>query len=591
MRTLVVWTGLLLCGASMAAAQLAVSQPQEQILLLPLTVGRAEDSAASVKTTDLARERLATLARYKIVVVPKAKLCEALQASGFGCDGLLDDQQARQLARFLRVSAYTTGRLEPDGNALAARMRVIDISSSGLASSFTVSNPTTTTPETLAEAVAQRLNVLVRAAESARECTTLRQRGNLPRAVQAAQKSLAADPGAVGAHLCLILVYEAQRQPPDSLLAVANRVLAIDSLNATAWDTRRAVAQQKNDTTMWIGALQRLVAIEPYNIGRLLGTAQLLYQMKRYEDAVVVLDRGLAANPGDQAMIELRTRTCIDGAMWRCALGGLTMAAEQDTTLPHDTAWVRVAIGAAQQIPDTQGYVYWTGVAVRHFPGDYTFWKTHGSALDLAGKPDSAIVAYTRALAINPNDIATGLLVAKSIVDNAVWDTTGVRGDTARLGALRTRYADHMDSARVYTDRALSAPDTTYRISAAVIMLTAGSKLAQAGAYSRAYSWLDRTLSVVERETEGPRRQIRVNASFWWGLSSFQTLASAWGPMAASKNCGQARAFNDRLVRTREALTFGARVHVGTANNLLQGLARYEEQMPKVKQAFKCTNF
>jgi tetratricopeptide (TPR) repeat protein len=590
-RILVVWTALLCGVADLVGAQLAVSQPQEQILLLPLAVGRAEDSAASVKTMDLARERLTAIARYRIVVVPKAKLCEALQASGFGCDGLLDDQQARQLARFLRVSAYTTGRLERADAALAARLRVVDISSSGLAGSFAVAGATLTTPETLAEAVAQRINVLVRAAENARECTTLRQRGNLPRAVQAAQKAIAADPGAVSAHLCLILVYEAQRQPADSVLAVANRVLAIDSLNATAWDTRRGVAQQKNDTTMWIGALQRLIAIEPYNVGRILGTAQLLYQMQRYPDAVANLDRGLATNPGDQAMIELRTRACIDGAMWRCALDGLTMAAEQDTMLPHDTAWVRVAIGAAQQIPDTQAYVHWTGVAVRHFPGDYTFWKTHGSALDLAGKPDSGIVAYTRALAINPNDIATGLLVAKSIVDNAVWDTTGVRGDTARLAALRTRYADRLDSARVYTDRALAAPDTTYRISAAVIMLTAGSKLAQAGAYGRAYPWLDRTLTLVERDTEGPRRQIRVNASFWWGLSSFQTLSAAWTPMAASKNCAQARAFNDRLARTKEALTFGARVHVGTANNLLQGLARYEEQMPKVKAAFKCTNF
>jgi tetratricopeptide (TPR) repeat protein len=585
-------TGLLVGAVGVAAPQLAVSQPQEQILVLPLAVGRPEDSAASIRAMDVARERLGSIARYKVVVVPKAKLCEALGASGFGCDGLLDEQQARQLARFLRADAFTTGRLVANGTSLEARLRVFDIGSSGLAGAFTVSSATTTTPETLGEAVAQRLNVLVRAGESVRECTTQRQSGKLPRALQAAHKALEADPSAASAHLCMILVYEAQRQPPDSLLAVANRVIAIDSMNSTAWDTRRGVAQQKNDTTMWIGALLELVKIEPYNVARLLGTAQLLYQMKRYDEGVAILDRGLATNPGDQAMNELRTRMCIDGAKWRCALDGLTVAGEQDTTLAHDTAWVRVVIGAAQQIPDTQAYVKWTGIAVRNFPGDYTFWKTHGSALDLAGQPDSAVAAYKRSLAINPNDIGTGLLVAKSIVDNAVWDTSGVGRDTARLNALRARYAERMDSARVYTDRALAAADTSFRIPAAVIMLTAGSKLAQAGAYPRAYPWLDRTLSVVETdEAEGPRRQIRVNASFWWGLSSFQTLASAWGPMAASKNCGQARAFNDRLTRTREALVFGASVHPPTANNLLTGLSRYEEQMPKVKQAFKCSNF
>lgn len=591
MRTLVAVIGIVAGAAAPALAQLAVSRNTEQILLLPLGVQRAEDSATSVKTIDLARERLASLARYKVNVVPKAKLCEALQASGFPCDGLLDEQQARQLARFLRVQAYTVGQLEPNGSSLSARVRVLDIGSSGLATAVTVSDPTTTTPEALGEAIARRLNTLVRAGEDARECTTQRQRGNLPRALRAAEKAIEADSAAIGAYLCQILVYEAQRQPPDSLLAVANRVIAVDSLSATAWDTRRSVATQLSDTTMLIDALRQLIRIEPYNLGRMLGTAQLLYQMQRYEDAKVILDGGLTNNPGDQAMIELRTRICIDGALWRCALDGLAMAAEHDTVLPHDTTWIRTIIGAAQAVPDTAALVRWTTVAVQHFPNDYAFWKAHGSALESAGMPDSAIAALQRALAINPQDLATGLLVAKALVDNAQWDTTGVAGDTAQLNARRAVYAARMDSAKVYVDRALASSDTTYHLSAAVIMLTAGSKLAQAGAYSSAYPWLDQTLAMVSQDTAGPRRQIRVNASFWYGLSSFTTLAAAWTPMAESKSCTQARAFNDRLVRTREALMFGARVHPPTVTNLLQGLGRYEEQMPRVKQAFKCTNF
>jgi tetratricopeptide (TPR) repeat protein len=578
-----------------AAPQLAVNQASEQILLLPLRVDRAEDSVASVKTMDLARERLTSLARYKVVVVPKAKLCEALQASGFPCDGLLDEQQARQLARFLRVNAYTTGQLEANGDGLAARVRVLDIGSSGFATAVTVADPTTRTPEALAEAIAQRLNTLIRAGENARECTTQRQRGNLPRAMQAAQRAIAADSAAVSAYLCLILVSEAQRLAPDTLLALANRVIAIDSLNATGWDTRARIAQQVSDTTMWIGALQQLIAVEPYNIGRMLGTAQLLYQMKRYEESRAILDRGLSSNPGDQAMQELRTRVCIDGSLWRCALEGLTTAAGQDTTLPHDTTWIRVVIGAAQQVPDTQALVRWTTVAVQNFPGDASFLKAHGAALELGGMADSAITIYKQALQRDPTDLATGLLVAKSIVDNAAWDTTGVRGDTVRLSALRTAYGARMDSAKVYIDRALAAPDTTYRLSATVIMLTAGSKLAQAGAYGRAYAWLDETLRLGEpaspADTAGAKRQIRTQASFWFGLSAVQTLVPVYQAMVNSKSCTEAAAVNQRIQRTKQALIDGARVHPPTANSLLGNLQRFEDQMPRVKQAFRCTNF
>jgi tetratricopeptide (TPR) repeat protein len=591
-RTLALLIALVPGATTLARAQLAITQPTEQLLLLPLGVSRAEDSVTSIRVMDAARDRLAQLARYKVVVVPKAKLCEALQASGFPCDGLFDDQQARQLARFLRVQAYTSGALAESG--AGARVRVVDIGSSGFATSFTVRNGTGGTPQALAESIAVRLNGVVRAGESARECTSQRQRGQFARALQAAQKALAADPSAVSAHLCMILVYEAQRLPPDSLVAVADRVLRIDSLNASAWDTRRGVGQQKSDTAMWIGALQQLVRIEPFNTQRILGTATLLFQMKNYEGARAILDQGLAANPGDQAMIELRTRVCIEGALWRCALDGLTAAAEHDTMLPHDTTWIRTLIGAAQQIPDTQALLRWTRVATANFSGVAAFWKARGQAYEWVAQGDSALIMYIQAVALNPADIAGGLLIAKAMVDRAVWDTAAanrVKDDTAQLSAMRRAFAARFDSARTYIDRALTAADTTFRTPATVIQLTAGTKLAQAGAFAHAYPWLDRTLTAVERETEGPRRSIRTNASFWFGFASVQTMSPAYSAMAVSKDCGQAKTFNDRLVRTREALMFGATVSQNAVRQLLGAVSRFEEQMPKVKAAFKCTNF
>ena len=108
-------------------AQLAITQPTTRLLILPLAVTSSTDSAASIATMDAARDRLAVLARYKVIVVPKAKLCEALKASGFSCDLVLDEAQARELGRFLNVHAYTVGRMERSGSTLSARVRVVDI--------------------------------------------------------------------------------------------------------------------------------------------------------------------------------------------------------------------------------------------------------------------------------------------------------------------------------------------------------------------------------------------------------------------------------------------------------------------------------
>lgn len=581
-----------------APAQLAISQPTERLLVLPLGVRTAADSAASVAVMDGAREKLAALARYKVLVIPKAKLCEALQASGFPCDGLLEESQARLLARFLNADAFTTGTLMREGTALKADVRVVDIGGAGFAFAFTATNGNPGTPAALAEAVAARLNTIVRAGEYARECQNHRQRGAFARALESARKAFAIEPNLTAAHLCVATVYEVQRMPPDSLIAAATRALRGDSLNATAWETIARNYQVKGDTLKAIEAFIAQLRGEPVNTRLRLGVAQTLLQQRQYQRAVDLLDDGLARNAGDQVMIDLRTRICIDGELWRCALDGLTRRAEADTSLLADTAFLKTVLGAAQQLSDTQALLRYGHAAARAHPNSAAFWKALGSAFELAGRPDSAIWAYRRSLTIDPSDLAGGLLVAKAMIEGAVYDTAQVnrwKADTARVRALRQAYADRMDTAKVYITRALAASDTGLRINTAVIMLTAGSKLAQAQAYEHAYPWLDQTLQTVAprapADTTGPRHQIRVQASFWFGLTSVQTLGGPYKAMLDSKHCGEAKAINDRIVRTKGALTLGARVHPPTANTLLLNLGRYEELMPRVKQAYKCTNF
>src|SRR5206468_396755 len=104
--------------------------------------------------------------------------------------------------------------------------------------------------------------------------------------------------------------------------------------------------------------------------------------------------------------------------------------------------------------------------------------------------------------ALSSTDISSALMSAKAIVDGASYDTARARqlqlsGDTARLVALRAVYANRIDSARTYLAMALPSHDTALQIRAVIILLTGGSKLAQANIWDRAYPWLDQTLQVV----------------------------------------------------------------------------------------------
>ena len=607
MRALQLAVALTIGIATPAAAQLAAPQaPSQRLLVLPFQASAA-DSAASIALADAVRDRVTALAKNRVMVVPKAKLCEALKASGFPCDGLLDDQQARQLARFLQVHAYLTGSFGKDGPTLKADAQLIDIASSGMTGSFTVSDANPGTTAALADLIAQRVASIVRISEPIRNCNDERKKGQFARARNEANKALAVDPNSTGAHLCIATIYEAQRMPIDSVIAASERALKGDSLNGTALENIARGYQQKGDTLKALDAFIRQLRGEPRNVGKRLGIAQMLRQMKQHQRAVDLLNEGLKVMPGETQLLELKGVICAEASMFRCALDVFIAKAEHDTTLLADTSFLKAAIGAAQhqQVSDTQALLKFSAAAYRRFPNNISFIRARAGAFELGGMTDSALAYYKKALAIEPNDVSTSLQIAKTLIDRAVFDTTQARmlrerKDSIGLRTLQQSFAVRVDSARPFLRPGLASSDSTQRLAASVIMLTGGSKLAQAAAYDHAYNWLDSLLQVVApksaSDTLGPRFQVRVNGSFWYGLSSVLTLNKPYQEVSKLKpqdrdRCERAKALYDRIMRTKAGLTLGRRVHPPTADQMLGFVAQYEKAIPQVRRAFKCTNF
>src|SRR5467141_1474757 len=586
-------------AAASAPAQLAVTQPTEKLLVLPLMVSSPADSAISIAVMDAARERLSSLARYKVLLVTKSKMCEALAASGFPCDGLMDARQAEQLARFLSVNSWTLGTLSHNSSTLTAQIHVVS-GGSGFSATFTATGGPTGSPQPLSEAIAQRLNAIIRAAEYARSCTEQRGRNNLAKALDEARKALAIEPYLPAAHLCLLSVFEIQRLGPDSAIAHALAALKGDSLNGEAWRRLGDAYLAKGDSARYYDSYIGLARSDIHNPNLVVGIASLLEQRHQYAKIVSLTTEGLAANPGNQQLLDLKKRACIAGEQWRCVLDMLGAQAKADTTALGDSVTLRIAIGAAQTISDTQNLLFWTRAAIKHFPSSTTYLKALAAAFELAGQHDSSLAVEIKALQLNPNDVNLSLLIAKAIVDRATFDTAAFKGcqtrrDSLCIHAMLTAFANKVDSARPYLRPGLAAADSGQRLTAAAIMLSAGSKLGQASAYDRAYPWLDTLLTLVAprrpTDTLGPRQQIRAQASFWYGLSSVLMIGKPYQDMIKSKKCSDAKDINDWLQRARAALLLGRRVAPSVASQMLGFLEKYEANMPKVKQAFHCTNF
>jgi len=584
------------------AQQLAApQQPSVRLLILPFLASSA-DSAMSIAVADAARERVTALVKSKVLVVPKPKLCEALQQSGFPCNGLLDDQQARQLARFLQVHSYVTGTFVKNGANLTADVQMIDIGSSGITGRFTATNGNPGTAAALAEEIAQKIAAAVRVSEQVRACYEDRRKAQFARARADAQKALALDPNSTAAWLCIATVYEAQRLPVDSMIAANERALKGDSLNATALQNLGQLYQQKNDTLKAMDAFVRQVHSEPRNTQRRLQVAQLLRQAKQYGRAVALLDEGLKIQPGDSQLLDMKLTICTEASNFRCALDVWIAKFDHDSAVRGDTTFLKPALGAAQQVSDTQALLKFTEAAVRSHPNNVSFVKARAGAFELGGKTDSALVYYKKALAVDPNDVSTSLQIAKALIDRAVYDTARARElrerkDTVAQRQLQQAFAARVDSALPFLKPGLASSDSTQRLAAAVIMLTGGSKLAQANAYPASYTWLDSLLTIIgptpriPTDTLGPKHQVRINASFWYGLSSILTLGGPYQAMTKAKGanrCIEARTVFDRLARTKAALLLGRRVHPPTSDQMLGFVAQYEKAKPNVQAAFKC---
>src|SRR3989449_3839713 len=171
--------------------------------------------------------------------------------------------------------------------------------------------------------------------------------------------------------------------PLDSLLAAYQRAAKGDSLNATAWENIAHLYQQKGDTLKAIDALIHELAGEPHNTQLRLGIAELLRQQKRYPQAKGVLDDGLAKNPNEQRLVEVCQRIRIGGEPWRCVLDGFVEQVKNDPRKAGDSTVLKAALGAAQQLSDTQQLLFFSHAAVAHFPKSAAFWKALGSAYEL----------------------------------------------------------------------------------------------------------------------------------------------------------------------------------------------------------------
>ncbi len=543
----------------------------KKLLILPPLPGDGVDSAYVRQLADAIRDRMDSKLRFKMRVVPKSKISEALQASGFEPDAILDDGGVAQLAEFLQADAYAVGRARKNSEAPEVDLRLVDLRRSGLAGWVHVKGGPGVQPKDLAKVVVDSLENQVDAAKSARECIEKRDRQDYKGARQRAAKAFQRYPNHPAASICMADVYEASGESPDSLIAMLVRATEGDSLNSRVWERLGRRYQQKGDTLRAVQSFEHQLAANPGDFRLRLGLAATYNQLQDFERARDLINEGLKINPADLPSLKLKARTCVDGELWDCALEAFQAEYELDSALVGDTIFYAQAIGAAQQLGDTEEALKWTGEAVKNVPNSVQMWRARAAALKDAGMPDEALDAYGHLIALDSTDVTALLASAQILIEGTPIDT-GIPLDTAPL--LR---ADSL----LQKAQALASDDGT-RNNIAALYFQPGARLAQKQlGLALAVDFLEKALA------NDVTHRLTTNGNFYLGLAYFlHVLRNVDPKVREAQSCEMVDEEEAMLKRGREALTVGQSVAQGTAQRLLQGYAQMEGVIPKFRQAW-----
>jgi tetratricopeptide (TPR) repeat protein len=555
-----------------AQAQLAVRQSNLKILFLIPHAAETADSAFAVQLANEVRTRLRNKMRHKLLIIQSDVICQVLEESAYSCDAVLGPADADRLARALVSDAYITGSLWRDGDAPVARFHIINVSRSGLSGWTTVTGLTEDQPRDFAETIVDSLDNQVRAAEHARECSDRIGRGDFSGARNRAERAFRLYPNHPSAAMCAEVVAEAMRQPPDSQIAMLERAVAGDSLLVRGWERLGRLYQQRGDTLSALQAFARQSTIDQGNRELRMGVVAGAITAREYAVARDLANEWLNRNPTDLGMLQLKARTCVEGALWGCAVAALSSQYEVDTTLVGDTVFYQQIIGAAQAMGDTAAQLEWSGIAVDEAPDVVTLWRAHASALATIGNTDSVVAVYERLLSLDPTDFRSALAGARILLEDLPIDTATPL-DTARLRKGGS-----------FLMRATTASrDTSVLMNAAVMYYQKGSALVRARKeLATAVQWLERS---VENDVLGRLSQ---QSNFFLGLGLMFRIFEFDPQVTETKSCDLVEVEASMVSRGIQAMRLGSSIAPDRAEQFLQQFQAFESRIPNLRRAFQC---
>jgi len=553
------------------AAQLRSSRPIPQQQNLPrLLVANPfsfspQDSAAAVRVGAGLRDRVEKTADRWFKVVQRAQMNEALQQYAYPVDAVLPPLVARQLAQSLNARAMVVGTLlRGDGGRYTFEARLANMNDDAGYIARVTQAPNQSFEE-FGAAGGDALAPAFRALQDAKACDN--QRATTPdKAAESAMKALRVLPQHGLAEYCLAQILIAKKAPVDSVIGHLKNATRGDRLSLQAWTALAVQYQAKGDSAQTIETFKEMLRVAPTNEALRKEAFKLFQNYGRPEAAEEVADSGLALDPANADLWDLKANACLDQGQTkpeknRCAVDALEKVFELDTLKADTLYFAKMAYAASLPPIDTARFIKWTRMGVTKNPRHGFLLSKLAEAYSVAGPVDSALAVTQRLMAVDSSDVTPVLRVAKTLADTS------------------TKRARDAMTLIPYIERLGTADD---KANMGAILAGAGVPLLSG---TPDYP-LAADLSRAALKLLPPDSRTAQLANFVLGLSTFQTMVAMDADAIAQKSCPLAQQMKALMAESAPALQAGRSINEGVVAPRIQALDQFTTHINSIIKAY-----
>ncbi len=489
----------------------------------------------------------------QLYVIPKATICANLEASGFPCDSMPDAITSRLLATSLRADFYVDGVVTKTPTGYTSNARLVLARDNSMVQPL----PTATGNKLgdIAAAISKSILDVRKELPDERTCETKLGGGDAPGAVTAAKASIAAYPQSSIGRVCLANALLKQGVSPDSVIAVAKQVTAIDPRSRPALIMLGDAYAQKNDLNHAVEAWTKLIASYPKDVQLVSTVVNKIGQSGQAAAAKPIIVAAVDSNPGDPDLVHLKYLILL--ATKDC--GEATAAGEQmikaDTSAADTTFFLRQsACYASANDPQKASATAAQGVA--KFKNNAALWSLYAQTLRLAGQLPQSLAAAQTAVKLDPKTEHGYLRIAQAQIDLNQPDSA--------IGTLKQAVAAGEDKATV-GQFLLVLGNKAYKDASAQVITTSDSLAIRRDAFQKAAVILMSSDSIAPSPA----------AKFVLGVSAFKVGDAAVRDNQSKKTCELAKLAQSSFLTAQINIAAGGSIDPKTAQQLLSALGQY----------------